>query len=75
MTFAMLIKRSTQPQPESGSSHSLSQQLISKFIVQGSYQSKLAILASQLTDYNTVNFYTDSSLSYGGTTRMTMGIG
>ncbi len=75
MTSAMLIKRPTQPQPESEPSHSLSQQLISKFIVQGSYQSKLATLASQLSDYNTVDFYTDSSLSHGDTTRMTMGIG
>src|SRR6266498_608603 len=75
MTSAMLIKRPTQPQPESGPHHSIAQQLISKFIVQGSYQSKLATLASHLSDHNTVDFYTDGSLSHGGTTRMTMGIG
>src|SRR6266498_429050 len=67
MTSAMLIKHPTQPQPESESSHSLSYQLIRKFIVQGSHQSKLATLASQLTAYNTVDFYTDGSLSHGGT--------
>ncbi len=75
MTSAMLIKCPTQLQPVSTPSHLLSQQLISKFIVQGSYQSKLATLASQLTDHNTINFYTDGSLSHGGTIRMTMGIG
>src|SRR6266540_4738586 len=75
MTSAMLIKRPTLPQPESEPSHSLSQQLISKFIVQGSYQSKLATLASQLIDHNTVDFYTDGSLSHGSTIRITMGIG
>src|SRR6266540_3412933 len=75
MTSTMLIKRPIQPQPASGPSHLLSQQLISRFIVQGSYQSKLATLASQLSDYNTVNFYTDGSLSHGGSTRMTMSIG
>ncbi len=74
MTSTMLIKRPTQLLPDSRLSHSLSQQLISKFIVQGSYQSKLAILASQLSAYNIIDFYTDGSLSHGGTFRMTMGI-
>src|SRR6266498_1715886 len=75
MTSAMLIKRPAQPQPKSGSSHSLFQQLISRFIVQGSYQSQLTTLASHLISYNTVNFYTDGSLSHGGSPRMTMSIG
>ena len=75
MTSAMLIKRSAQLQYESSPSHSVPQQLISKFIIQDSYQSKFAALASHLTCYNTINFYTDGSLSHDDTTRMTMGIG
>ncbi len=75
MTSTMLIKHPAQSQHVLEPNHSIFQHLISKFIVQGSYQSKLAIIASHLTYYNTIDFYTDSFLFHSGTTRMTMGIG
>ncbi len=49
--------------------------MISKFILQGSYQSELMTLASNLTNFNTIDFYTDESLSNGNTIHMTMSIG
>ncbi len=49
--------------------------MISKFILQGSYQSKLIALASNLTNFNAINFYTDGSLSNGDTIHITMSIG
>ncbi len=48
--------------------------MISKFILQGSYQSELVALTRNLTNFSTINFYTDGSLSNGGTSHMTMGI-
>ncbi len=48
--------------------------MISKFILQGSYQSELVALAHNLTNFTTIDFYTDGSLSNGDTSHMTMGI-
>ena len=74
MTSSILIKRSNLPLQLPSPLRSVSQQLISKFILQDSYQSKLVALASNLINFNTINFYTDGSLFKGGTIHMLIGI-
>ncbi len=74
MTSSIFIKRFSQSLQSLSPSWSVSQQLISKFIFQGSYQSALVALASNLTNFITIDFYTDRSLSNDGTIHMIMDI-
>src|SRR6266508_4659336 len=75
MTSSMLIKRPPQPLHILSPSRSLSHQLIEKFILQGSYQSTLIRLSTHLISFKDLSFYTDGSLTNGGSIRMKMGIG
>src|SRR6266498_3861834 len=75
MTSSMLIKRPLQTLHILPPSRSLSHQLIKQFILQGSYQSTLIHLSTHLLSFKDISFYTDGSLTNGGSIRMKMGIG
>jgi len=74
-TSSILIKRSSQSLQSLSPSQLISQQLISKFILQGSYQSALMALVSNLTNFNTIDFYTNGFLSNDDTIHMIIDIG